>query len=213
MKTDFVKTALYVYPMLKKLSEAVRTSAENKALLSYRAKGDAFDAAAEVADTFFLADRLDFLREAIGGILSALNEDETFLLEYKYFRRKKVLALGDGKIFCSERNYFRRQGALLKKIGFLLALRGVTEQTFLEDYAGSQCLMRVYRAISEGKEEAVVPKRRVRSIVFQRSAEGAALRPRTTKTAMTITAADTRQITTISATDSPPFASSFTTGR
>jgi len=213
MKTDFVKTVLYVYPMLRKLSEAVRVSGENKALLSYRAKGDAFDAAKEVADTFFLADRLDFLREAVSGILETLNAEETFLLEYKYFRRKKVLDLGDGKIFCSERNYFRRQSALLKKIGFLLAVRGITEQTFLEDYADSLCLMRVYRAISEGKEETVVPKRRVRSIVFQRSAGGAALRPRATKTAMTITAADTRQITTISATDSPPPVSSCTAGR
>ena len=34
MKIEYVKTVLYVYPMLKRLAEATRDSAEHKAMLS-----------------------------------------------------------------------------------------------------------------------------------------------------------------------------------
>lgn len=213
MKIEYVKTVLYVYPMLDALAEATRASAENKALLSYRYRGGAFEAALAVAEEYLLADRLDALRESVGEILACLDEDERFFLEYRYFRKKKEMRT----VCCSERNYYRRQRELLKKIAARLPLYGVTEDNFSESFGGSECMMRILRAVQEGKERAVPPKRRERTIGFQKSLSersGTGLRPRATKTAMTTTAADARQMTTISTTDrEEPFVAASSAGR
>lgn len=203
MKIEYIKTVLYVYPMLRRLAEATRASAENKALLSYRAKGDAFQAALAVAEEYLLADRLDLLKERMRDVLSKLNEEERFFLEYRYFGKKKE---EPRTILCSERNYYRRQRELVRKVAFELSVHGVREDSFLEDYGGSECMMRILRAVREGKERGVPPKRSERAIRFQKSPSersGSGLRPRATKTAMTTTAADTRQMTTISTTERP----------
>ena len=203
MKIEYVKTVLYVYPMLKRLAEATRDSAEHKAMLSYRAKGDAFHTALAVAEEYLLADRLDLLKERMRDVLSKLGEEERFFLEYRYFGKNK------GKprtIFCSERNYYRRQRDLLRKVAFELSVHGVREDNFRKDYGGSECMMRILRAVCEGEERGVPPKRSERAIRFQKSPSersGSGFRPRATKTAMTTTAADTRQMTTISTTERP----------
>lgn len=220
MNTDFVKAILYVYPSMGALSEAARTAAENKAYLSYRSRFNAIHDLEEVAEEIFLAERLDSLKKTTEEALARLNKEELFLLEYRYFRRKKMLAKFGDELPFSERNYFRKQEKLLRKIAAQLSLNGVTEEYFLKAYENSVCLMKVYRAIVSGKEQKICARREKRTLRFQGSkfSGGADFLPCATHTATARTAATARAIKTIWTGESPsplfvPAAGSSGSGR
>lgn len=208
MKTDFVKAILYVYPTMKALAEAIRVSAENKAVLSYRSRRDAMSDLEEVAEEIFLAERVDELKEIIDGVLALLNEEELLLLEYRYFRRKKILKRLDGQLACSERSYFRKQERLLRKLLAYLAAQGVTEEYFFEAFGNSLCFMKVYKAVANGGELKVCARRGKRTIAFQPSkvSVGTDFLPCATNTATTRTATADRVIKTIWTADRAPTA-------
>lgn len=205
MNTEYAKAILYVYPVMEALIEASRGAAENKALLSYRSRFDAMHDLEEVAQELFLAERLDDLKQLLDKIFLRLSDEELFLLEYRYFRRKKELARFGEELACSERNYFRKQERLLQKIAAQLSLNGVTEQYFLQAFEKSLCLMKVYRAIVKGGELKICARREKRTLRFHGSRlSGAGDRlPRATNTAMTRTATADSVIRTIWTAESP----------
>ncbi len=212
----YVKVLLYAYPKLEALAEAVSDSAEVKALLSYR-RFSAEEAAEKIAEEIFLARRLRETREVLDGALSAFGEEELFLLEYKYFRRRNVLKERfAGMSFAgSERNYFRRQNALLRKVASALAVRGLTERAFFERFGTYAPFRRVLRAIREGRELSVVWKRRRREIAFQNSGSSCGVGdflPRKTNTAIATSAAAIAQITAICTPESEPAGGSGSAG-
>ena len=90
---EYVKVILYAYPKLDEIAEATERSGENKAALSYRTPGDTFAVALSVAEEFILAERIRALKTTVDEMLSGLNGEERFLLEYKYFRRKSNFSL------------------------------------------------------------------------------------------------------------------------
>lgn len=206
MNTDFVKAILYVYPAMGALADAARTAAENKALLSYRSRFDAMHDLEAVAEEVFLGERLDSLKNLTDRVLTRLSEEERFLLEYRYFRRKKMLARFGQELFCSERNYFRKQERLLRKIAAQLSLNGVTEEYFLKAFEKSVCLMKVYKAIVSGGELKICARREKRTLRFHGSkfSDGADFLPCATNTATTMTATAASVIKTIWTAERPP---------
>lgn len=206
MYTDHAKAILYVYPMLGALSEAAGTAAENKALLSYRSKYGAMHDLEAVAEEIFLAERLDALKAVVDKILDKLNLEERFLLEYRYFRRKKILKTFGEILPCSERGYFRKQERLLQKVTFLLAAEGVTKDYFLEAFASSVCLMKIYRAVAGGGELKICARRGKRTLRFHGSkfSGGADFFPCATNTAITRTATADSVMRTIWTAERPP---------
>ena len=221
-KNDYVKVLLYAYPKLDALREAVECGVEVKAVLSFRARQDATAVLERIAEEIVIAKKLSLLKRKLDEVLSHCSEREMFLLEYKYFRRKDVLRekFAGYEPNCSERNYFRLQNALLTKIAALLLSVGMTERRFFREFRRYAPFMRVFRAIREGRERAVVFKRRDREIAFRQksSGSGGAFLPRRTNIAMTTSAAAATQIRAICAPESPatgvlstsPFKSSST---
>ena len=199
MNTDLTKAILYVYPMMKKLAEATRVGAENKAILSYRSRMDALSDAEAVAEEILLSARLDELKEVVDGLLTRLSKEERFLLEYRYFRRKKMLSELQTVLNCSERNYFRRQEKLLQKMTSLLCAKGITEEYILTAFKNCTCLMKVYKAVASGDEFKICARRQNRPISFQGSkfSGGADRLPRATNMATTSTATADSVIKTI----------------
>lgn len=198
---EYVKAVLYVYPILTPLAEAVSKSAENKAYLSFRTE-NTLSCAEKITEDIAHGALLRELNRQMRSLLTHFTEEEAYLLEYKYFRRGAELnGRFAGLSFSgSEREYYRRQNALLKKTAGLLAVRGVTERTFLRDYAGIQPFPRIYRALKEGRELLVVPKRKTQKLrCGQNSAScgAGAFLPRSRNTAIAQTAATVRQIMTI----------------
>lgn len=197
---EYVKALLYVYPILTPLAEAAATEAENKACLSFR-KTNTLACAEQIAEETARSGLLRELEREMRSLLTCFSEEESYLLEYKYFRRRAELngRFAGVRFTGSLREYFRRQNALLKKTAGLLAARGVTEQTFLRDFADVQPFPRVYRAVKEGRERLVTPKRKARELkCAQKSSCGAgAFLPRRTNAATAQTAATVIQTTAI----------------
>ena len=169
MAHEYAKVILYAYPHLSALAEAVGVGAENKALLSFRGTESTLALAERIAEELALKDRLLRLKEAADKALDCCTEEELLLLEYKYFRRRKVLRerFAAVCVSCSERNYFRRQSALLRKIAARLCMRGWTERAFLEAFGAFAPFMRAFRALSEGQEGKLVAHRGKRDIRFR----------------------------------------------
>lgn len=206
---DYVKVLLYSYPKLDMLAEAVGCGAEVKALLSFRGRGDALSIAEKVAEEIVVAKKLSLLKEELDAALSNLSDQELYLLEYKFFRRKTFL-MGKFSSFtleCSERNYFRLQNALLAKVASRLIRIGWTKEKFLSDFSTFAPFMRVYRAVADGRERIVVFKRKKSALRLQNSGSscdiGADFLPRRTKTAIAASATAATQTIKICVADSP----------
>ena len=199
MNTDWAKAILYVYPMMKELAAAARVAAKNKAVLSYRSKRDAMQDLEAVAEEMLLAERLEELKRLVDVLLMRLSHEELVLLEYRYFRRRRVLAEIGQVVNCSQRSYFRRQERLLKKVVAFLIKRGIDEAYFLAAFKHSICLTKVHRAIARGAEQRVCARRERQEIIFQgsRFSGGAVRLPRATKMATTSTATAESVIRTI----------------
>ena len=72
MNYEYVKVLLYVYPRLPEIAEAVSAGLENGALLSYRAKGSAFDVAEAIASEVIVKRNLEAVHAALSEIVPSL---------------------------------------------------------------------------------------------------------------------------------------------
>lgn len=213
----YVKVLLYAYPKLNMMAEAVSAGAEIKALLSFRGRADALTEAERIAEEIAMSCRLLRAKETLDEALGRCSEEELFLLEYKYFRRRRVLAerFAGRMLNCSERSYFRMQVALLRKMAALLTALGMTEREFFSRFGEFPPFLRVYRAIEEGRERSVVFKRRRREIAFRQNSvscgSGERL-ARSTSSATATAAAPTTHRTTICTTEGEETAGSSSAG-
>lgn len=199
MNVDCTKTILYVYPSIETLAEAIGESIQNGAVLSYRSRRGALADCERIAGDVLLQKRLLLLKEQVNGFLKTLSADELFLLEYRFFRRKKILQGYSFTLNCTERSYFRRQEKLLKKAAAYFSALGMTGEKFLDDFKNSVCVKKIYKAIREGEELSIYPRREKRDLVFQdsRFSGGTVFLPSATKIAMTSRATEDRVISTI----------------
>lgn len=211
---EFVKVVLYGYPMLEEMADGVSAGAEVKAKLSFRSWEDTAALTEKIADEILLAERLRSLRALTESVLDGLSQEELFLLEYKYFRRKRLLRDNPcANMLCSERSYYRRQNAVFQKVCSRFAARGFTEETFLRRFGTFPAFMRALRAVKEGRAGSLVRRRKRRSVGFQKSETSCDSEdgrfPRMTRTAIATAAAHTAQITATCTAPKPPEASGF----
>ena len=94
MREDYVKAVLYIYPKLAAIAEDYGEHIRNRALGSYR-RGTAEREAEYLAEEILRKGAIENLKEKVDGILKKLSGEERFLLEMRYFgRRKQVSAVG-----------------------------------------------------------------------------------------------------------------------
>lgn len=168
MKNDYVKVLLYAYPSLPRIAEAVGTGAENKAFLSFRAYGSAFGIAERVVEEILVKNNLERVYCALREAVSRCTDQEKFLLEYKYFRRKRELKDCDESAL-SERTYYRRQQRLLKKIAEQLAAQDWTEENCKELFDSFAPFRKLYAALCAGRERQLTLARKRREVRFKRA--------------------------------------------
>lgn len=211
-KFDHVKVLLYAYPKIEALAEAVGEGARIKAFLSFRSVQTADALAEKIAEEIVISKKLYLLKGEMDQILSSCSVKTRYLLEYKYFRRKRVLRdeFRGFSLPVSEREYFRMQTALLLKMSAKFNAAGWTRERFLREFSSFGPFMRVFRALGAGRERAVVYKRRKKQLALCQNsgnscgAETARL-PRRTNRAITIKAAAETQMMTICVPESPSF--------
>lgn len=204
MNENCIKAILYAYPKLRDVAEATEVAAENKALLSYKSPLDPLSDLTAVAEEYLLAARLRALCSLVESVLSSLNAEEKFLLEYKFFRRKTYLLAMEEESLprCSVRSYFRRQNVLLQKLCLIFAEKGMDGKMFFEEFRGCDFLMRLYKKAERGEEQKITQRRGSLYQNSARSVSASCFFPLRTNTATAMQTATPRQIITIATTDS-----------
>ena len=209
---DYEKLILYSYPRLEAIAEAVEVGARNKALLSFRSTADTLSLLERISQDALTARELRLLKAETEKILLTLSEEELYLLEYKYFRRRKVLRgkFADYELALSERSYFRKQNELLKKISSRMRTSGLTKEDFLARFGHFSPFMRALRALERGLDAKLTERRRRCGLVFRRQKSGSASRseageglPRKRNTATPTSATQPMQIIAICTPVSP----------
>ena len=213
-QNEYIKVLLYAYPQLPAIAEAIETGVETKAMLSYRSHGDTLTLMEKLADDVLLAERLRILYAKLSIIIAELTDEEAYLLEYKYFRRREQLngRFAGMTLDCSERTFYRRQTKLLGRVVSKMLARGMTEEWFERDFSEFDFFVKIKRAIKGGRERAVVAKRTKAGLCFQKSDEsrdGGVRFPRKTNMATAIAETQSKQIKKICKPESLP---SFSSG-
>ena len=155
----YQKVMLLLYPKLGGLAEDVRKIIN--ALACACGGSEAAEQSVERVIGYLYVRRCFLAMKAeLDEVISQLGREERYLLEYKYFRRRKVLAeeFADLRIDCSERTYFRRQQRLARAVNAELVRRGLTEEWFFEAFSGVSFFMSALESVRRA-EGRMVDKR------------------------------------------------------
>ena len=156
---DYQKVLLYAYPKLERMAEDIGQIVLAKARASVMGRETALACAEKLIRYNFLRGQILFLKDELDGMLSCFSREERFLLEYKYFRRKReLIAYADLRLSCSERTYFRRQQRLARAVNAELVRRGLTEEWFFEAFSGVSLFMSALESVRRA-EGRMVDKR------------------------------------------------------
>ncbi len=140
----YVKTILYVYPLLRDMQTEYQKHIENKAVLSYRAQNSVEEQVEYLAKEIAEKRNLLWLQQCVEKALALLSDVERTLIAVRYFGKTKAIKKAvaakteqqrDKKNGMSERTYFRLQNKLVCKVGELLGGMGLDKKTFDELFA------------------------------------------------------------------------------
>lgn len=154
---DYQKVILFLYPKLSRLTEDIGKIVEAKAQASYSGKESAEACAQKILDYLYVRDCFAVLKENMDKVMEQLTREEKYLLEYKYFRRKKVLVgeFSDFSVQYCERTYFRRQKRLAGKMNNLFLRAGLSEEWFLHTFSGVSYMMAALECVHKSTEGLV----------------------------------------------------------
>ena len=175
-----VKAILYTYPKLKAMEEDYGQHIENKAVLSYRYRGDPSTLAEYIAGEILKKRRLAWLKNKLDCLFDQLSEEEYLLLSIRYFgkiglakceARGNVGAKGEQKMIegeneliekfhWSERSYYRKQARVLKKITAKIQGIGISKEVFEREFLEFEFLRAVYRFLNSKRKKFDTPKER-----------------------------------------------------
>ena len=157
----YQKVLLLVWPKLEKLTQNIGQYAQAKAYASFSGKETAEKCVEKILDYLYIRDCFTVLQAKMEEVLEQLNREEKYLLEYKYFRRKKVLERDFGDISCDycERTYYRRQKRLGEKLNHLFLRSGMDENWFMQTFASVPYMTGLLERVRRSGELSVVDKR------------------------------------------------------
>ncbi len=165
---NYVKALLYFYPMMRSTERNYGEYIRNKAIMSYDNRVPAETTVEKILEEIIKKKKFEELTNKLTSVMKELNLEDKVLLEFRYFRRKKVLKKivknGLWKFVGSKRNYFRRQNKLEKKIYSILIKKGLTEKEFLDNYAELEEIKDIVNYIEsrqdrlDGKENVFLDK-------------------------------------------------------
>lgn len=129
----------------------------NKACLSFDNRRSGEFLVEELAGEVVKKEMIHELAILLNKVVSLLTERERYLLELRYFRRKKVLKGFEDKlgktVFGSVRRYFREQVRLLEKTARLMIRCGLTEEK-MEEFMEIEELRAIVKYIEKGRDKA-----------------------------------------------------------
>ena len=173
---DYQTAMLLVYPKLGRLIRDLGQLAEAKALSSYSGKEATEACIGRILAYLRARASFTLLKECMDGVLAQLTREELYLLEYKYFRRRKVLEgeFADMQCDFSARTYYRRQRRLASKLNNLLLRSGADRAWFDSLFADIAYMRSLVEGVRGGG--GVVDKR-TRATLRVRAPRAARARP------------------------------------
>lgn len=162
---DYQKVILYIYPKIDRIVKDIEGIIWSQAC-SYYSYESAESVAENIAEYISLKNSLLTLKDGIKDILERFSFEELYLLEYKYFKRKKRLE-GEFKDFSldyNERTYFRKQIKILDKVNSELIREGFTLDWFLENFSNAKFIVNAFDNI-KNNESGLTEKRSKKILV------------------------------------------------
>ena len=162
---EYQAVILLLYPRLRRVAEDIAQVVEAQAVSSFAGRVTAEQCIERLLG--YTRARNIFLRlaERVAEVCSALSREEKYLLEYKYFRRRKVLEeqYGDLCLHCSPRTYYRKQGRLSARVNALFVRAGMTQAWFDRELAPLPYIASAVRSL-RSRPGALVDKRARREL-------------------------------------------------
>ncbi len=129
----------------------------NKACLSFDNRKSGEFLAEELATEVVKKAMIRELKGILDKVVSFLTEKERYMLELRYFRRKRTLESFAKKfgqaVFGSVRGYFREQVRLLEKTARLMIRCGLNKKN-IEDYMEIDEIKAIVKYIEKGRDKA-----------------------------------------------------------
>ena len=154
---NYTKAVLYAYPLLKNIGNEYAEHIRNCAVLSYRNLRSAEDTALYIAGEIVKQRNYEWLKGCVERVLGKLSTDERTLVEIRFFKKERIKKLplqSDGDceyLHWSDSKYFRQLRKISKKVGVMLEREGVSEETFLRDFASDELFEKIYKFVCDGK--------------------------------------------------------------
>ena len=162
---EYQAVILLLYPRLRRVAEDIAQVVEAQAVSSFAGRESAEQCVERLLG--YTQTRNVFLRlaERVEEVCSVLSREEKYLLEYKYFRRRKVLEeqYGDLCLHCSPRTYYRKQGRLSDRVNALFVRAGMTQAWFDRELAPLPYIASAVRSL-RSRPGALVDKRARREL-------------------------------------------------
>lgn len=139
---DYQAAMLLVYPKLERIIRDLGQLAEAKALASYSGREATEACIGRILAYLRAKESFTALKACMDGVLAQLSREELYLLEYKYFRRRKMLEGEFADVQCafSARTYYRRQRRLASKLNSLFVRSGADRAWFDSLFADVACM-------------------------------------------------------------------------
>lgn len=162
---DYQKVMLYVYPRIEKIVRDIDGIVEAQALCCFSAES-CLRTAERIAEHICAKSSFLLLKDFLEKIIGELSRDELYMLEYKYFRRRKKL---EGEfcgfvLGCNERTYFRKQARLADKLNASFLREGLDEAWFSKHFSNVGFMMSACEAVKNRGGAQLTDKRRVKSL-------------------------------------------------
>lgn len=153
---EYQAAMLFVYPKLERLIEDIGQMIEAKAVASCLGRERPEDCIETILRYMRARDCFTVCKAAVDEMLAELDRSEQYLLEYKYFRRRKRLEeYADVDLSCCERSYYRLQQRLEAKLNAWFMRAGYSEQWFMRLFSDLPYMMHVLENVRRGGGELV----------------------------------------------------------
>lgn len=159
---DYLKVLLYVYPRIDYVNRDIEDLITSKAVASFNYNGKTERQIQQVIQLVTIKNNFLILKDDMGKIIEVLSMEEKYLLEYKYFRRNRVLK-GEFKNFkldYCERTYFRKQTKLLTKLFQIFNREGLTYDWFIKTFSKVAFMMNYLRKVQDCERKTFCEKRK-----------------------------------------------------
>ena len=167
---NYQQILLYIYPKLNRFIEDIQSFINYRAVHSYHIHLKVEKNISTMLDVLDRKRKLMLAQEILTKLFEQFSDEEKYLLEYKYFRRKELL-LGKYRDFplnYSSRTYYRKQKKIEAKVNALFMQQSLDEKWFLQNFSSIPTVMQLYNDIQKGKLQ-LADKRRYSELLLKKA--------------------------------------------